>query len=238
MGFSLSAGEKVTIKSSGQWTGGQRDRAAPGSNSLTKTLYTDANGGNGLAIDVNGNVVNGQSFGVYMNPNLCGNEPCGYIGIRSGTYCDATLEKTIPGILPAQRCSGASPLPALFVTIPGTVDPANTPSLNLSPDNNRGPICSDKNRIVSVLYGVGHTFVKANECLQLDKSRLIGKLVPKGAELTSIAPIDIGKKYELLPFEIPPSTPSGTDICFRNNDTDMGIEDNEGFLQVTVEKVP
>lgn len=236
MGFKIKGGDKLNISSTGQWSGGQRDRASAGSNVLSKILYTDADGGNGLAYDAAGSVVPGISFAPQVNP-ICGTEPCNVTGLLSGSYCDPTLEQTIPNIQAAQRCSGATPLAALMVTIPGTPDPAGTPSMSLNPNNNRGATCSTKNRVISVIYGFPYLWVKANECLPINKNRLIGKIVSKDApDLSAFAAFDVGKKYETLPYTVPADVAADSDICFKNNDTESGLGDNDGHLMVTVSR--
>jgi len=238
MSLNVQGGDQLTIKSTGAWTGGQRDRAAAGSSILSTILYTDANGGNGLAYDVNQAVVDAPSFAVLVNPAICvGGEPCNIVGIRSGNYCDATLEATIPTITDAQRCSGTSPLSQLIVTIPGTTDLPATPSQALNIANNRGPLCSPYTRVTSVRYGREAGLVTANECLPITRSRLIGKIIPPTVDPSTIVPMDIGKLYESAPYTVPSSVVAGSKICFRSNDTDAGTGDNHGGLNVSLTRL-
>ncbi len=235
MDFAVKGGDQIYIFSTGSWSGGQRALDAQGKPTLP--LIVDANGGNGKVYNNLGQVIDGPSFAPQVIPNFCEEAaPCNVVGIRTGTYCDASLEVTIPNITAAQKCNGSSPASALFVTVPGTPDAATTLPMNLNTNNNMGPICSSKDRIQTYLYGTPNRMFPANHCLPIAKNRLIGKIVPLGIDPKTVPAFDVGKMYEQTALTVPASTPAGSNICFRANDGDTGTVDNSGSLLVSVMK--
>lgn len=220
LGFAVKGGEKLKISSTGQWSGGQRIPNPQENGKLTATLMVDAYGGNGKVYNSNGTIVDQTS----LNINL------GITGTLVGSvrkFCDQTLTNLYPPGTNQTGCNAG-----------GTFDPATVrPQLLVTvPNNNSGPACSDAERIISYLYGKPNQIVEPHSCLPLDRMRLIGKILPSGATHRGVAPFDVAKNYESTPYEVPANTPANSDICFKPNEADHGIADNDGFLTVTVEK--
>lgn len=98
------------------------------------------------------------------------------------------------------------------------------------PENNYRELCNSEQDIVTYVNAGVFNTVEKNECAPVALSTLIAKIVPEGEDPKEVTPIVISTFYEETPLEIT----EGGRLYFRSNDTNGGVVNNDGFLDVKV----
>lgn len=153
--------------------------------------------------------------------------------LTTNLYCDAdgcngySADPTNVAVVAAGFDSAMCGLPDGVAVLAANGGPYTPPT------GNYGLCCSSQSRVIDVSNGQPSRVVKPNECLPIQKNILIMKIVPDGVDPSTITPVKVGTLYSKTPLKVQ----SSGRIYFRNNDVDLGISDNDGYLTVNVRQV-
>lgn len=164
IGLKVKKGDKILIKSTGTWSGGQVDMNG-------NIEFVDAEGGNGYVRDAS-------------NPSQ--------FVVGSGFDFDCGIQE--PAWSPAMYaglCTDRAGVPNTIVNAACQPPPIPGPNAIRIPDNNRGVCCSEKRRTWSYLLGLPYQVVEPNECLPIDKNILIMKIIPKFSNVQTFARVTV-----------------------------------------------